>query len=264
MIETFYTLSCPLMFAFLSDTHETDPEPILESLKKQRPEIILITGDFVRGEWAENAYSKMEESPNAMRLLRECAQIAPVFVSMGNHERTITFADRDIIAGTGAIILDNSFIRYGNTLIGGLSSVYYTEYEWLRTEHAPAVSLPKYPLFFRRTHPEPDLSWLENFEKQDGYKILLCHHPEYFPRYLKNRKIDLILSGHCHGGQWRYYSLIHKEWRGVFSPGQGLFPALTSGIYDGRLLVSRGLSNTTMVPRINNPEEVIYCVPRSK
>ncbi len=261
MIETFYKLPCPLKFAFLSDTHESEPGPILDSLYKQRPDMILITGDFVMGEWAGNAYSKMAESPNALRLLRKCSVIAPTFISMGNHERTLTKADLTIIEETGAIILDNCFIRHKNTVIGGLSSAYYTENEWFRSANTITVSLPKYPLFFRRTHPKPEISWLKDFDNQEGYKILLCHHPEYYPRYLKSRKIDLILSGHCHGGQWRYYSVIKKEWRGVFSPGQGLFPSLTSGIYDSRLLVSRGLSNTTIIPRINNPEEVIYCFP---
>ena len=58
--------------------------------------------------------------------------------------------------------------------------------------------------------------------------------------------------GHAHGGQWRIAG------RGIFAPGQGLFPKLTSGIHDN-LVISRGLSNTgNIVPRINNPAEIIY------
>ena len=44
---------------------------------------------------------------------------------------------------------------------------------------------------------------------------------------------------------------------GVFAPGQGIFPKYTSGLYDGKLIVSRGLGNQTPYPRINNEEEII-------
>ena len=32
----------------------------------------------------------------------------------------------------------------------------------------------------------PDTAWLGEFCGQEGYKILLCHHPEYRDRYLKD------------------------------------------------------------------------------
>lgn len=60
-----------------------------------------------------------------------------------------------------------------------------------------------------------------------------------------------MLSGHAHGGQIRILG------RGVFSPGQGLFPKYTKGIYEGRLVVSAGCSNTASIPRWGNPCEVV-------
>ena len=80
----------------------------------------------------------------------------------------------------------------------------------------------------------------------------MCHHPEYFRRCIAPFDIDLTVAGHAHGGQVR----IGKQ--GVYSPGQGLLPRLTSGFYDdGRLLVSRGVTNATWAPRINCGCEVI-------
>ena len=105
--------------------------------------------------------------------------------------------------------------------------------------------------------------WLDDFERQPGYKILLCHHPEYVPRYLQNRCIDLIVSGHAHGGQWRYYSRRRQEWRGIYAPGQGLLPKLTEGIH-GNHVISRGLSNNTPIPRLNNPPELVYILPANE
>ena len=99
-----------------------------------------------------------------------------------------------------------------------------------------------------------DLDWLTDFCGVPEYKILLCHHPEYWP-LLRSRKLDLVLSGHAHGGQWRIMG------RGVYAPGQGFFPKLTSGVVENRLLISRGLANTTIIPRINNPVEIVYVLP---
>lgn len=261
MKETIYHLPIPEKLAFLSDTHNIDPRAILTSLKQQRPDVIAISGDFVRGEWAENKYSKLEESPNSLLLLKGCAEIAPTYISMGNHERSLTLYDLNLITNTGVILLDNTFTEHNGICLGGLSSAYFTECRIYQSEMLNNKNLKqKYP-YLRRKPPEPDISILDAFEKETAYKILLCHHPEYYLKYLKNRKIDLILSGHCHGGQWCYYSILHREWRGLYAPGQGLFPSLTSGIYDGRMVVSRGLSNTTFIPRINNPEEIIYLIP---
>lgn len=64
--------------------------------------------------------------------------------------------------------------------------------------------------------------------------------------------IDLILSGHYHGGQ------IAIGNRGVYVSGQGLFPKYTGGCYDNKLVVSKGLYNTSWIPRIGNPEELVY------
>ena len=82
------------------------------------------------------------------------------------------------------------------------------------------------------------------------YIILLSHHPEYFQRLPKG--IHLVLSGHAHGGQWRLFG------RGLYAPNQGWLPRYTKGIYEKRMIVSAGLTNTAHVPRLFNPTEVIY------
>ena len=98
--------------------------------------------------------------------------------------------------------------------------------------------------------PKPDTAWLAYFAKVDGYKILLCHHPEYIS-FIPSA-VKLVLSGHTNGGQIRFFG------RGLYAPDQGWFPKLTAGIHDGRLVISRGLSNPFRVPRIINPYEVVY------
>lgn len=94
-------------------------------------------------------------------------------------------------------------------------------------------------------------SFLRAFAAQPGYKVLLCHHPEYYEPLLRPLDIQLVLSGHAHGGQ------IRLGGQGLFAPGQGFFPRYTAGLYEGRLLVSRGLRNNTCLPRVHNPLELV-------
>lgn len=266
-VETTYTVpNCPATklahpLALLSDSHNTDPQPILSSLRSRRPSLILIAGDFVYGSTPSHpSQLKMQESTAAMDLITGCTTIAPTYISLGNHEWMLHDSDLRLIADTGAVVLDNSFITTEvdgqRIILAGLSSARVTDYQRWRDAH------PSSELYPRETYHvapplQPDLSWLSDFCSAPGFHVLLCHHPEYYT-YLRDRDIDLILSGHAHGGQWRVFNPFKREWVGVWSPGQGFLPRLTSGVVENRLVISRGLSNTTVIPRICNPTEILY------
>ena len=99
---------------------------------------------------------------------------------------------------------------------------------------------------------KPRVDDLDEFFAYDGVKILICHHPEYYAKYLRDRDVDLVLSGHAHGGQWRLFGL------GLYAPDQGLFPKYTSGVHEDTLVISRGTANTGgIIPRLFNPREVV-------
>jgi predicted MPP superfamily phosphohydrolase len=97
----------------------------------------------------------------------------------------------------------------------------------------------------------PDIRWIDRYIQEEGFKILLCHHPEYYNRYLKEKNIGLILSGHAHGGQIRIFG------RGLYAPGQGVLPKHDGGVFENRLVVGRGLANTAFFPRFFNPCEIV-------
>ena len=100
--------------------------------------------------------------------------------------------------------------------------------------------------------PKKGFSWLDEFENQEGYKILLDHHPDNYEPYTKKRNIDLILSGHAHGGQIRLFG------KGLYGKSQGFLPKYDGGVFDEKLVVSRGLSNTLPIPRLWNPTEIVF------
>ncbi|MBQ7161696.1 MAG: metallophosphoesterase [Clostridia bacterium] len=201
-------------------------DPIIELIKKSGCGAVLLPGDCFHGD---------EMYMTGAEFLREASKVCPVFFSIGNHEMKCGFDVTAEAERCGASVLDNSSAEFNGVIIGGLTT--------------------GYPKLEKQTHfkksPPPDLEWLERFSALPGYKLLLCHHPEYYARYIRRLPVDLTVSGHAHGGQWRFFG------RGVFAPGQGIFPKYTSGMYEGRLIVSRGVGNPHFIPRINNKPEVI-------
>lgn len=238
-------LEKPIRLAVVSDLHSRrgmDVGGIIDILKEESPDLILMPGDIF-----ERLDGKDTEGKRAgFELIRLSAQIAPVFYSVGNHEnggvrswdklkwsriksipKYYDKGEIDRICKCGAVFLDDGYVIENGIAIGGLSSGLINEGR------------------------APELAWLDGFCDLDIPKILLCHHPEYYKKYLKDRSIDLIVSGHAHGGQWRIFG------RGVFAPGQGIFPKYTSGVYHNKLVVSRGLKPSGRIPRIFNAPEVV-------
>ena len=77
-----------------------------------------------------------------------------------------------------------------------------------------------------------------------------------YQRFRAQKEERYPLREHAHGGQIRLFG------HGLFAPGQGWWPELTSGVHDGRLVISRGLSNTAaLVPRLFNPTEIVCLLP---
>ena len=235
MVETWYELGkrYGITLAVLADIHARRVEETLSLVEQNKPDIILIPGDLVDGAAIEKCKEHSNFIEETITNLNRIAQIAPTYYSIGNHEKQLTEAEIKELHGSKAVVVDNRYVDVSADLyIGGLSSG--------RNYHDKKAS------------QKPDISFIAEFEKVSGFKILLSHHPEYYEPFLKDKGIDLIISGHAHGGQVRIGN------QGLYSPGQGLFPKYTSGIHDGKLIVSRGIAGTELFPRINNKPETVY------
>lgn len=219
--------------AVVADLHSRDGRFAARLIAENKPNLICAPGDILQ---ATDKYSVREcFNENGFAFLTECRKIAPVFYSMGNHERGMTPENRAVLEGAGICLLDDDFTTWGSFVIGGLSSGY------------------KSGVSKQRETPPPNVDFLRNFAKLRGYRILLCHHPEYWRKYVRDTDIELTVSGHAHGGQWQ----IPFTNRGIYAPGQHIFPKYTSGVYENRLAVSRGMANTVPVPRFFNPCEIL-------
>lgn len=219
--------------AVVADLHSHDSDNAAELISAEKPDLICAPGDILQ---ATDKYSVREcFNEKGLAFLTECAKIAPVFYSLGNHERGMTAENRAVLANIGVCLLDNAWTTHGGISVGGLSSGY-------------VGGVQK-----QRKTPPPNQTFVRKFAESAGYHILLCHHPEYWREYIRDTNIELTLSGHAHGGQWQ----IPFTNRGIYAPGQHIFPKYTSGVYENRLAVSRGMANTVPVPRFFNPCEIL-------
>ena len=209
----------------LADLHSNASPIVLQAVAKEAPDLIVIPGDCID-------YT-VSHAPQMLPFLQSLAKIAPTYYSDGNHE---LFKEEDICAvnETGVHFLFDQTIRHEELTIGGIASGFGFQKQgrWKKT-------------------PAPNADYLQEFANESGYKILLSHHPEYYKPYLKSLPIDLIISGHAHGGQWRIFG------QGIFAPGQGILPRYTAGIHDNRFVISRGLGNHNIIPRIFNTPEIV-------
>ena len=247
---TVYTISSakiekPIRFAVVADTHGHFNANLPDLLRKSGLDAILIPGDLT-------GYRMMTENDETVfDFLKTCVSIAPTYYSLGNHEcgtsrngnlfakpqkKEIPAEFEKRVAETGAILLRNKSVLHDGILFCGLESG------------------------FDKGQNSPDAEALAGFDAAGGFRVLLCHHPEYYVPYIRQTGIELTVCGHAHGGHWRIFG------RGVYAPDQGLFPKYTSGVIDGRCVISRGLDDHTAIPRINNPRELVLIdiIPETK
>ena len=225
--------------AHVSDLHNAEMgknnEKLLTMLRDADPDMIAITGDLVD--------SRNTDIEVALQFVREAVKIAPCYYVTGNHEARISEYD-ELKAGMEAagvtVLVDAkteiSLEGEAITLIGVNDPSYQTDYLFGDSETVMNTKLEE-------LHTE-----------QDRFTILLSHRPELFETYV-DHDLDLVLSGHAHGGQFRMPFIC-----GLVAPNQGLFPEYDAGIYtlgNTNMLVSRGIGNSILPFRINNRPEVI-------
>lgn len=214
----------------LSDLHGKSfgkrNEKLIEKVKKQSPDFIAVTGDIIHKYTEKNIRTALE-AVSALSL------IAPVLYVSGNHElRGLQYRlFKKQLQEAGARVLDDCTEDICGLTVAGLKCS--SQKNGTVNRLAPA------------NRPE----------KSSGANILLAHKPHFFGDYA-NLGFDLILSGHAHGGQWR----IPFAKIGIYAPGQGLFPKLTSGIHtigDTKMIISRGLGNSECPIRLFNRPEIV-------
>lgn len=227
--------------AHISDFHNTNSKrlknKIVNKLKQENPNAILITGDLIDSRRTNVATSK--------EFIQKITGIAPIYYVLGNHESRKENVQEivECFEKIGVKVLRNDKVKLKDKLeLIGLDD----------------------PNFYVPLEEQGDISELVNkvedklkilVEENNNYKILITHRPELLEAYSRN-KIDLVFTGHAHGGQIRIPFI-----GGIIAPGQGFFPKYTKGIYikeKTKMILSRGIGNSGFPFRFNNRPEVIF------
>lgn len=236
-------ISEPFRIVLISDLHDhqfgKNNEKLAEKIREQSPDLIIIDGDMINAD-SENA-------DTAVEVVRALKEIAPVYYSYGNHEYAYMEAGHTDLQAeleeAGAVVLNyqNMDIEIkGNPIrLGGLYEFGFETGMQSEEENQRA------------------LSYLEKYVDTDRYLIMCAHRPDSFDPWdtADDWGIDLVLSGHLHGGQ-----VIIPGIGGLYSQLEGFLPQYDYGQYklgDSDMIITRGLgSNPKILPRFNNLPEI--------
>lgn len=207
---------------------------LLEKVKAAKPDLLVLTGDLIDS----------EDTDDALALTGQLAQIAPCYYVTGNHEawqrKAFETMEKEL-ERQGIRVLHNEAVELER---GG------------ETIRLFGVDDPAFMGEAGRYLSSAEL--LENVlgqvERDDSYTILLSHRPEAFAAYAA-AKLDLVFTGHAHGGQCRLPFV-----GGLIAPNQGFFPKYDAGLYEEgmtKMIVSRGLGNSVIPVRVNNRPELV-------
>lgn len=243
-----YTVASPKLtaevrLAVVTDFHSSDnADDVVAMVASCAPDAVLLVGDLFDDDTANRPTER------TLSLMRQLSAQYPCYYVSGNHE-----------AWTGEMDALYQQTEEAGVTVLRMSSGVLT----VRGQRIALCGIPDpYEMVFSGA-PDTEEQLRQALEDVDSadFTVLLAHRPELLAKYAQF-PLDLVVSGHAHGGQVRIPGVLN----GLYAPNQGWFPKLAGGAYtqDGTtLIVSRGLAVRTRLPRIFNRPEVVLvrCVP---
>ena len=232
----------------ISDLHDNqlgeNNEDLINEMNSLSPDIILFVGDGVK--------SDSKDSKVVTSLMKQLCKNNKVFYSLGNADIDYMEANTsDLVTeleNIGVTVLDNEYkdinVNGNNIRIGGM--------------YAYAFGLNDNNDVDKDTMEDGVYDFLNEFKNTDNYKIMMAHRPDsfIFGNASEIWDIDLVVSGHNHGGQ-----VVLPFVGGLYGGDQGWFPQYDKGFFDLnkiKILITSGLgSGKQKLPRFNNPPEIV-------
>ncbi len=236
-------LTAEVRLAVVTDFHSSDnADDVVAMVASCAPDAVLMVGDMFDDDTANRPPER------TLSLMRQLSALYPCYYVSGNHE-----------AWTGEMDALYQQTEEAGVTVLRMSSGVLT----VRGQRIALCGIPDpYEMVYSGA-PDTEEQLRQALEDVDSadFTVLLAHRPELLAKYAQF-PLDLVVSGHAHGGQVRIPGVLN----GLYAPNQGWFPKLAGGAYtqDGTtLIVSRGLAVRTWLPRIFNRPEVVLvrCVP---
>ncbi len=224
----------------LSDLHNKNfgknQKYLVKKIKNEQADIIVFTGDLID--------SRRGDGKDAIELMERIQKIAPVYYVSGNHEGRIRYFER----------LERTLLQEGVTVLRNDCLQLEKDGQYISIIGIDDPAMENGALGDLAVTKERINSAMEGLPAKDSFKILLSHRPEMFSLYSKYG-MDIIFTGHAHGGQVRLARI-----GGLFAPHQGVLPKYTSGYYTrglSTMIVNRGLGNSIFPQRLFNRPEIV-------
>lgn len=236
-------LTAEVRLAVVTDFHSSDnADDVVAMVASCAPDAVLLVGDLFDDD------TQNRPTERTLSLMRQLSALYPCYYVSGNHE-----------AWTGEMDALYQQTEEAGVTVLRMSSGVLT----VRGQRIALCGIPDpYEMVYSGA-PDTEEQLRQALEDVDSadFTVLLAHRPELLAKYAQF-PLDLVVSGHAHGGQVRIPGVLN----GLYAPNQGWFPKLAGGAYtqDGTtLIVSRGLAVRTRLPRIFNRPEVVLvrCVP---
>jgi len=233
-----------MKIAHVSDLHNKDfGSAMIDKVAVEEPDLIAVTGDLIDSNFPDTAI--------ALEAIEGLRAIAPVYYVTGNHEasRFDLFNELAVqMEAAGVTMMDNRTL----TLEKNGQSIHLIGLEDPNFINSALSFEEKYEQMHNK---------LTELSDPDSFQILLSHRPEEMASYV-DENINLVLSGHAHGGQIRLPFI-----GALVAPGQGFFPKYSIGSYvenETTMIVSRGLGNSGIPFRFMNRPEIIMITLETK
>lgn len=236
-------LTAEVRLAVVTDFHSSDnADDVVAMVASSAPDAVLMVGDLFDDD------TQNRPTERTLSLMRQLSALYPCYYVSGNHE-----------AWTGEMDALYQQTEEAGVKVLRMSSGVLT----VRGQRIALCGIPDpYEMVFSGA-PDTEEQIRQALEDVDSadFTVLLAHRPELLAKYAQF-PLDLVVSGHAHGGQVRIPGVLN----GLYAPNQGWFPKMAGGAYtqDGTtLIVSRGLAVRTRLPRIFNRPEVVLvrCLP---
>ncbi|WP_299031670.1 metallophosphoesterase [uncultured Anaerococcus sp.] len=209
-----------LKITHISDFHSnviSNLDDVLKNIRAFNPDLIFLTGDMID-------YPTDKKIERTMFFLENLSKLGiKIYYVSGNHEEVSNDSEvfYEKIKNLGIKKLDNE----GENLIIGDNEVYI-------------YGVPYWGMS------------LDEYMPEAGLNLILAHFSKNV-RENYDPSMDIIFSGHTHGGQVRAPFI-----GALIAPGEGYFPDFDSGLYkyeESQIYVSSGLGNTFLPLRFLDP-----------
>ena len=224
------------------DGHQQDVTTIVHLINDQKCDAILFTGDLVNYE--------SRETDGYKQVLGSLQAPDGVYAVMGNHdysmyipaEQAVRDADiqelqrRERSYGWTLLLNDNVVIHHGNDSIAIVGSENDGTGRFPALGDLPRATAGLIHVMRNDTATVPLITYNDDsIEAQPDtlfvkptdhtFAILLSHDPTHWRRHvLPDTRIDLMLAGHTHAGQfkvfgWSPVAFVYDEWSGAYTEG---------------------------------------------